>query len=459
MPKRHKVIESNSNSLSVNLYLRMLFIFTLMMAVRPIIAVAQSTANPLVPQENFNPENPYYGLIPRYANGNYASIHPSFPNIMALNITDIPKTCIAKKRGASEGMICTIENTTYHMKTATWQNQMRLQEMYHLDFVRNNIGVRVPNAGFFFVDDTVYIASEKIEAFTMAEPLKSRSTSEEQVTQRVLDKIGSSAVSKLTVVKTFIDDMNSLCNWGYDESKTPHELIAIDIDTRPKDLLDSAARALSFNYEKNPNKKALKFSVVDLSINNIFEMENIYKDMLNKPLPTLQVTIAEGRDLQKEYINLLQTYIHACEVTLERIKVLIPNLDPNKFSGEVNNLLAAAILDTKTPAKIEEVQAQSEKFSVSEKEIPQTIAEAPKTNPALETFVVKESRGFVNLELIVGLSGTAGALLLLALEVIKKKHAKQFFAESPNILLAQKKPAKTIEEAMPTDTISITIRR
>ena len=243
--------------------------------------------------------------------------------------------CTSNKEGVSHGKICDVEGTTHFLKPVpiikssneTGKQEPISFEEFMRQFVQNNIGAKVPKARFFkettMKVDKHFIGSEMIEGLKFA--------NDNILTDK---ELGPQGVARLAVATTFIQDLHNK-NWGY----TKDGLILIDVDSAhnpPKTIkhyIDIAVAGL------NPKEWA-PYASFPLSVFNVRQMKDIYKKMLQTPLPKYHREFHLTKELYTEVLNL---YINACQATIDYIRHARPTLKSNVPNADINNVLRTTI--------------------------------------------------------------------------------------------------------------------
>ena len=248
---------------------------------------------------------------------------------------DAGTKCTVKTSGISEGKICEIEGKTHFIKTvpivratrekrsATEKPSMVSYEEFNRQFVKENIGGKVPNAKFFKETtehgiDKHFIGSEMIEGLQFSDSGK------------LTDKeLGPKGVARLAVAATFIQDLHNN-NWGYNKDG----LILIDVDSvhNPPKSLEEFINVAQFGLTP--------YASLPLSLFNVRQMKGLYENMRQRPLPKYHNEFYLSKKLYKEVLDL---YIQACQAKIDAIKQAKPTLKSNQPTREINDVLSAAI--------------------------------------------------------------------------------------------------------------------
>lgn len=260
----------------------------------------------------------------------------NYKNIPIIEISVLKQNCTKKVRGHSDGKICIIEEKKYYMKLFEDDHQNQILGFYNIKFIKNNIGITVPNAQIFSENAKFYFASEAVPDFVSASSLNSYKKDPNKYRDMLVEKIGENGISKLMVATTFIDDLN-LDNWGYDKNG----LVIVDMDRAPRTLEEYILNA----------KMILESNSVPLTLNNIKEMREIYITMQTKPLPTIDATV----DITPEFYQLiLNVYIQSCELIMKdfhfsTLNERTPSSDINKNFEQNIAKIGYQILRSQTP--------------------------------------------------------------------------------------------------------------
>ncbi|WP_019216023.1 hypothetical protein [Legionella tunisiensis] len=313
---------------------------------------------------------------PQYSNATSVALPAqSFPG-WQLNQTDMShelaihhvagdiRACQQKMNGVSAGKICVIKGKKYLLKVSEEGVEKRdrysniLLGMHNLYFVRENIGITIPNIKLIYekngqyissggevVDAENYLASEFIENFTGFKSIVTQSTRtlmklnhrkgvttgeleiEEAIRQKVVGQVGEQGLAKLAVAGTFIQDlvMNE-GNWGIANGK----LVIIDADHSPQSLEEYLVEAT-----KMPGNINLASSIQTLE-----HMAVTYQKMLHKrPIyfhPEVDFTV-------DDYEFLVNQYLTACTQAIDKIKTTHPQLPTDKPSKTINDALSTAL--------------------------------------------------------------------------------------------------------------------
>jgi hypothetical protein len=336
-------------------YLMIIFHLMLLMSMAPLIRAAGRTQN-----DTATDVNPFYGSLD-FPRESYVPIRGDFPHVYGIHMADFNFTCSEKTIGYNDGMICKLDNSTYHMKLAVTHEIIRLPEISNLQLAAS-IGAIVPSVGYFLHNNSnIYIASKKIDDITFAKDfykdyLKEltqpggyvrRAQTQEEFTSLIREKMTDDAISQLTVLKGFIDDLTNVENWGFNSNG---QLIIIDADKSPQsvnDYFDRSTKSIDISLEVLEHKKKFKYMTVNLSLKNILQMKKIFVDMYDNPLPAMRSNYyAEARKLlDTNYQALLQAYIYACNKIIDDLVGSQENGGLHIPSGQINNILAKRILE------------------------------------------------------------------------------------------------------------------
>ncbi|MHB1946505.1 MAG: hypothetical protein ACYCQI_00140 [Gammaproteobacteria bacterium] len=254
----------------------------------------------------------------------YVNHHTEIHDLPVENFTHREFSCIKKVDGISRGKICEKNGIIYFMKNIdVTENTQGLLEVFNREFVKNNIGAKTPNSNIFYDELTkqYHIASKKIDDFRPAKDFYAALQTHQDNPHANLARRD---VAKLAVAMTFIDDLHDE-NWGVDKNG----IVIVDVDSVGQNFqnLDNyhvLASLLKFNLNAS--------GFYDISLSNILQMLDIYKDMLEKPLPRSHDICQLSHD---EYRTLLKLYIKACEEAITKIKLKFPHLGLHDSSVSV----------------------------------------------------------------------------------------------------------------------------
>ncbi len=273
-------------------------------------------------------KNQAYALWPANQASAKKENHTPSLNYKGVPIKDISQSknnCATKVIGHSSGKICVIDTKKYYMKVFDDEYQNALLGIFNLQFMRDNVGIVTPEATILSDKGIFYFATEEIENFVSATTFTTKThhsffNDAVQIRALIVDKIGETGISKFMVATTFIDDLKPE-NWGYNDKG----LVLIDLDIAPRRLLSFFARS----------PQILQHGIT-LTLRNVQEMQQIYQSMLEKPLPTVDLTV----DLtQKIYTTVLNVYIQACQDLIDNFSITFPSCTENTASMHINQEL------------------------------------------------------------------------------------------------------------------------
>ncbi|CDZ77142.1 hypothetical protein BN59_01424 [Legionella massiliensis] len=273
------------------------------------------------------------------------------------------RDCQSKSNGVSAGKICLIQGKKHNLKA--WGNVDGAEDrysnillgMHNLYFIKENIGISIPNIKLIYekngkyvssvgqkVRAEKYLASEFVEDFNNFKDLSRNYTRtvikanhfrkstapylelEENIRENIIEQIGEEGLAKLAVAGTFIQDlvMNN-GNWGI----ANNTLVVVDADHSPQSLEEYLAEAT-----KMPRNINLGFSIQTLE-----HMATIYKEMQQK----LPIRFHPKVDFNVEdYQFLVDQYLISTNQALEKLKATYPDLPSDKPSKLVNKALSDA---------------------------------------------------------------------------------------------------------------------
>lgn len=262
-------------------------------------------------------------------------VAPPYKGYPVKDITGLTTSCRSKPSGYTPGKVCKIHNKTYFLKKEGFEGDDPLFSKYNFLFAKNNIGITVPKAKIFYeYNYDYYLATKEVRDFMPARVLKLHDASirtdlgieddEEIHKPKLVEKIGKQGVAKLAVAETFFADFNP-GNWGYDKNG----LVLVDLDKGPK---------LWYQYFTSArcDETSNLFRRVLLSIDDVIEMQKIYRTMLTKPVPKLHASVDMHEDMYKA---LLDVYIESCQHIIDTYK----NKRSPSFPYEINHELKKVI--------------------------------------------------------------------------------------------------------------------
>ena len=263
---------------------------------------------------------------------------PELDGLKTTDITEQAMTCRANRYGGTPGRVCLIADKTFYMKGIV-KSETAKKEMFNQKFVKEMMGITVPVSKIFHEKDGVvfykygplagkkgsanfFIASEAVDGFVSA----SDANFDYSDMRKIIEKIGETGVANLAVANMFFKD---LCpeNWGYNQ----HGLVLIDVDSSPHDLQGYFSLAMD---GLDPSNR------VTLSLDNLREMRKIYKEMLAKPLPSIDGKTYISKQV---YTTVLESYIQASTDAIAVIQTQHASLDSSKHYKCVNDALKNSI--------------------------------------------------------------------------------------------------------------------
>lgn len=333
-------------------------------------AVVPSNQNAFFPQ----PQRQFTSLVPSplashsyqvTAQPSYQLKRPDMSNRLQVHVvTTLLSDCQKKSNGVSAGKVCLIKDKKHLLKACgnelgiTDKYSNTLLGMHNLFFIKENMGVNIPNVRLVYekngqyissdgqaVKAENYLASEFVEGFTSFKDISSRHTRmmrkshhlrkvdlndaiiQAGIREKIVGQMGEVGLAKLAVAGTFIQDlvMND-GNWGVANNK----LVIIDADHSPQSLEEYLMEAAKMPVNIN----------LDFSIQTLEHMISTYNQMLHKmPIafhPKVDFTL-------ENYRFLMGQYLIACNKTLDQIKTTQPGLPRDKPSKEINQALSDAL--------------------------------------------------------------------------------------------------------------------
>jgi hypothetical protein len=327
---------------------RLLFIFAVYTCVMSSVGTAAKNSA-IVENTNANSFDPIddAAFLPLSTNSTTCptrhalTVTPRFPRYVpylkdglfpAKDITSLEKKCWRKSEGRVAGGVCHIDNKIYYIKETNQLRSDSLGARYNFLLAKYNMDIVVPKVTFFYQahhhsNDRrghFYLASEKMD-FNSAHQFKSSGINfwlfpDNIVSEKLMAKLDKVEIAKLGVASTFFTDMTA-GNWGYN---TQRKLTLVDLDFSP----DMLYREYSYSfpmleqeysfYFPNPlrpyysaqrTERLFNDVHLELSLDNIIEMQKIYMSMLTIPVPKLHPTV----DMSPEMYNtLLEVFIKAC---------------------------------------------------------------------------------------------------------------------------------------------------
>jgi hypothetical protein len=240
-------------------------------------------------------------------------VYPDYPSITAHNVTNVEKYCTWKTVGINKGRICCWDDVWHFLKYE--QDHSRLLEMYNILLVRNNFNLTAPKVEYIYNDyNKLAISSERILDLATAKRLIR--INKDNYRKNIILKIGEKGFAQLHAVSSVISDTIAPENWGY----TSQGLVFIDLDggkypqshamngtsMQPKTLEGYLSLGRSI-FEHDKSRHAF-------TLNNLIEMQKIYSDMIEKPVPKLHpaVDMSERlyRDIFTSYSEVLKEVIN-----------------------------------------------------------------------------------------------------------------------------------------------------
>jgi hypothetical protein len=355
----------------------------------------------------------------------FQPISPAFSDIMAQNVTDIPKLCTWKKLGMNKGRICCWNNEWHYMKNEN-ESMDRLIELYNIMLVRDTIGAVVPEGQYIFNEGKKLIfAANAIKFFEMGETLLPAGFDGDQFSEEtqmefrsnVALRIGETGISQLYVVSSLIGDMTAQ-NWGYAPDKG---LVFVDVDGGKNKNDDTKLQPTTVKGYLKMTINALVHdkSRLPLSLDNLIEMKTSYENILDKPLPKLHASVDLNPELYKDvvsrYIKIFADAIneiknnqqdpkigdlHNNEIVASHISAELRLLDAQELHAPAPEVkpIAAATVTTKEEAKPAVTDTPKEEAKPAVTETPKEEAKpvAATSSATYETQQTSASTGIAS---------------------------------------------------------------
>lgn len=236
--------------------------------------------------------------------------------------------CTPNPIGISNGEICHFNGNTHYLKQfkpsaslPVSSGQHLSLEEFNLQFAKHNIGLDITRTRFYKKaadDNNIYIGSRKVDGLMFTEHKNANNR-----------QLGKRGVARWAVASTFISDLHCK-NVGY----TKNGVILLDADTNNAPLTSNPLPKLLL-AAKNIDQVCPALSVFDLK-----QMIEIYREMKSKPLPKHH---DEFMLAQETYQTLLNVYIEVCDTTIRNVKALLPRLPESERTNTINTLWCNAV--------------------------------------------------------------------------------------------------------------------
>src|SRR3990167_9659322 len=224
--------------------------------------------------------------------------------------------CRRNPLGVSKGEICNIGGKTHYVKLfkpiKSWKNHHLSYQEFNHRLIESIIGIKTAVVSFFTENTLMYIASEHVNDIKFIQG------------QDGFNILEQSDIAKWAAASTFIYDLHTN-NVGY----TKEGIVALDLDghDRPltNNLLINMMNAAHSIYIHTPW----------LSLDNLKQMKQIYREMQNKPLPEYHDYFHLTEEMYKDMLN---AFITICDNVIADLEPTLPEPEHSRPNEKINQL-------------------------------------------------------------------------------------------------------------------------